>query len=90
MHEAHLVINGKVQGVFFRAETEKYARTHGLNGWVRNLDDGSVEAVMQGEEAAIYAFITWVNEEGPPLAEVREVSVKWRDTGEQFGDFEVR
>ena len=67
-------ITGRVQGVFFRAWTQQQAIELGVNGWVRNCDDGSVEAHLEGDEAAMKALIQRMYE-GPPAAEVDEVQV---------------
>jgi acylphosphatase len=83
----HLAISGRVQGVGFRFYMERKARELGLNGWVRNRRDGSVESVVQGSAQAVEAMIAWARQ-GPPSAVVAEVKVS---EGEgQFGAFEVR
>lgn len=81
-------MNGQVQGVFFRAWTQQQARELGVNGWVRNCADGSVEAHLEGEEAAIEALIRrlW---QGPPSAEVNEVQAEGA-CPEGLRGFEVR
>lgn len=68
-------ITGRVQGVFFRAWTQQQARELGVSGWVRNAEDGSVEAHLEGDEAAVKALVQrlW---EGPPSAEVDDVRVE--------------
>src|SRR4029450_784438 len=71
---AGLVISGRVQGVYFRASASNVARAQRLSGWVRNRDDGDVEAVVEGEEGAVQAFITWCHD-GPPGAHVTAVQV---------------
>lgn len=68
-------VNGRVQGVFFRAWTQQQARELGVAGWVRNCGDGSVEAHLEGDEAAIKALIQRMHE-GPPSAEVERVEVE--------------
>jgi acylphosphatase len=70
------VIRGRVQGVFFRAETRDRARSLGLSGWVRNVPDGSVEAVFEGERERIESILDWCRR-GPGLAEVEDVDVDW-------------
>jgi acylphosphatase len=67
-----------VQGVFFRGETQDRARTRGLGGWVRNLQDGSVEAVFEGPRDAVERMIDWC-EQGPRGARVDRVRVRWED-----------
>ena len=66
---------GQVQGVFFRDSCREQARRHGVAGWVRNCDDGSVEALFEGEPAAVDALVEWCRT-GPPQAEVRGVEVE--------------
>jgi acylphosphatase len=73
---ARAVIRGRVQGVFFRAETRDRARSLGLSGWVRNVPDGSVEAVFEGERERIESILDWCRR-GPGLAEVDDVDVDW-------------
>jgi acylphosphatase len=78
-----LRIRGKVQGVFFRESTRVEATRLGLTGWVRNRDDGSVEAVAEGESAALEDFIRWCHQ-GPQAARVTDVE---RADGEPTGEF---
>ena len=72
----HIFISGRVQGVLFRAHTQKRAQGFGLFGWVRNLPDGRVEIVAEGEEAAISSLIEWAHR-GPPAARVENLQVEW-------------
>jgi len=69
-----LLISGRVQGVCFRAYTRDEARRLGLKGWVRNLPEGRVEALAQGDPAKLRTFEAWC-QQGPPHARVREVEV---------------
>ena len=86
---AHLYISGRVQGVYYRANTRREAMTLDLTGCVRNLPDGRVEVVVEGEEDKVEKLIRWCRE-GPPHAIVRELAVKReRPTGE-FETFSVR
>lgn len=70
----HLLIHGRVQGVCFREAMRIEAERLGVTGWVRNLRDGSVEAVVQGPPAAVDAIIAWARR-GPPAAEVARVDI---------------
>lgn len=85
---ARVVISGRVQGVFFRASAEDEARSRGLAGWVRNRPDGQVEAVFEGEKAAVEAVIAWCHR-GPPAARVTGVAVTWEEPRGEQG-FSVR
>jgi len=85
---AHVWISGRVQGVFFRAHTKEVAEKLGLTGWVRNLPDGRVEAVFEGEEEAVKEAIEWCKR-GPPLARVEKVEVRYEDPTGKFRDFRI-
>jgi acylphosphatase len=83
----HLVIHGRVQGVWFRESTRQEAERLGVRGWVRNRGDGTVEAMVQGDSAAVAALLAWTHH-GPPLARVTRVEAL---PGEgEFSGFEVR
>lgn len=83
----HLSILGRVQGVFYRDSMRREAQRLGVGGWVRNCDDGSVEAVVQGSPAAVEAIVRWARR-GPPNAEVTEVDIA--PAQGVFNAFEVR
>ncbi len=76
MKRAHVWVSGKVQGVWYRANTQKQADRRGLAGWVRNLSDGRVEAVFEGSEQAVEDMIQWCHT-GSPMAHVDDVEVEW-------------
>lgn len=86
---AHVFVSGMVQGVFFRSETRHEARLRGVKGWVRNLRDGRVEAVFEGEEEAVKHLIEFCKR-GPPGARVAKVDVKWEKYTGEFNGFEIR
>ncbi len=86
---AHVFISGRVQGVFFRSHTRERARQLGLKGWVRNLPDGKVEAIFEGDEEAIRRVLEWCRE-GPPHARVTDVKMVWEDFKGEYNTFEVR
>ncbi|MDY6789533.1 MAG: acylphosphatase [Candidatus Nanohaloarchaea archaeon] len=88
MKQAHVFVSGKVQGVFFRATTRKEARKRGVKGWVKNLDDGRVEAVFEGEEEKVEEMIRFCHE-GPERARVEDVEVDFEEP-EGLEGFEVR
>jgi acylphosphatase len=68
-------VRGRVQGVYFRSSTRQTARRHGVTGWVRNVEDGSVEAWLEGEAEAVDDVETWMLAGGPPAAEVVDADV---------------
>jgi acylphosphatase len=82
MRRVHLVVSGRVQGVFYRASCAREARARGLAGWVRNLPDGRVKVALEGPEPQVEAMIAWCRE-GPPAAWVDEVEIAGEEpTGE--------
>lgn len=83
----HLNIRGRVQGVGFRYEMQREALEHGVAGWVRNRNDGSVEAVVQGERDAVEAVIEWACH-GPRSARVTDLQVS--DVSGDYSGFEMR
>ena len=89
MKRVHLFVSGRVQGVFFRAHTRDLARRLGLNGFVRNLPDGRVEIVAEGEEEALRELISFAHH-GPPLAQVTGLEVRWEDPSGEFSGFSIR
>ena len=86
--QAHVIIRGRVQGVFFRVETRKAARGYGVAGWVRNLPDGSVEAVFEGTRQQVEQVLEWCRK-GPPLGRVDKIDVKWKSAAGEFNDFNI-
>jgi len=85
----HLGVSGRVQGVFYRAETAKVAKSLGLTGWVRNLPDGRVEIVVEGDEEALQQFQRWCRQ-GPPAARVEEIEAREETWRGEFEDFSIR
>jgi acylphosphatase len=86
---AHLTIRGLVQGVFYRSSLKQVAEEYGVVGWVRNRPDGSVEAVLEGEEEAVEAVIRWCRR-GPPAARVDEVEVRREEYSGREKRFVIR
>lgn len=86
---AHLLIEGMVQGVFYRAFARNLAARLGLDGWVRNLYDGRVEALFEGDRALIEQAIGECRK-GPAGAVVRHIEVIWEDYSGEWKGFEVR
>ena len=87
--QAHVYISGRVQGVFFRDSTRSEAIKLGLNGWVKNLRDGRVEAIFEGEEEKVKKMIEWCKK-GPVFARVSGVEVEFGEFTGKFNEFEIR
>jgi acylphosphatase len=86
---AHLYISGRVQGVNFRYYTKQQARTLGVKGWVRNLTDGRVEAILEGDKVAVEGMVDWCRQ-GPRAARVDTVDVDWEKPSGEFSGFNIR
>lgn len=84
----HVYVSGEVQGVFFRAKTREVAQQLGLSGWVRNLYDGRVEALFEGEEDKVEEAIEFCRR-GPPAAQVTNLDVKREEWIGEFQQFMV-
>lgn len=89
MQRVNLRIRGRVQGVYYRASTQREARALALTGWVRNCPDGSVEALAEGPRDTLERLIAWC-EQGPPAARVSAVEATWAEATGEFDDFRVR
>ena len=85
----HIFVGGRVQGVFFRQNMRNVARGLSLTGWVRNLYDGRVEAVAEGEKEKIERLLLWCHR-GPPHAQVSDVEVIFEDYTGEYGTYEIR
>jgi acylphosphatase len=85
---AHVFVSGRVQGVSYRASTRDAAREAGVDGWVKNRDDGRVEAVFEGEESAVEEMVEWC-QSGSSAAEVEDIEAEYGDPEDESG-FEVR
>lgn len=85
----HAVVRGMVQGVGFRYYVLEHASRLELGGWVRNLSDGGVEAVAEGERQALEEFVVAL-ERGPRNAQVSNVEVEWEEARGEFNSFNVR
>lgn len=88
MRSVRLIITGRVQGVGYRAWFEREARTRGLAGWVRNRRDGSVEALVAGDDAAIEALVA-VSRKGPQAARISDIEVEQATPPPLGGGFSV-
>ena len=85
---ARVIIEGRVQGVFFRHHTREMALRLGVKGWVRNRRDGSVEAVFEGDKEKVDQIIQWCHQ-GPSEARVAKVHHFWEEYRGEFEDFSV-
>jgi len=86
---AHVLFEGLVQGVFFRSNAKKCADALGITGWVRNLHDGRVEAVFEGDEQRVNQAIEWCADK-QPYAKVDRKEIKFSDSTDEFGEFSIR
>ena len=86
---AHVIIQGLVQGVFFRSSMKEKALQLGVGGWVRNLPDGGVEALFEGEKKKVEELVAWCYK-GPPGARVMKVDLGWEPYKGEFRHFDVR
>lgn len=86
---AHVFIRGKVQGVYFRQNTKQVATKHKVNGWVRNLLDGRVEAIFEGDSIDVNKVIEWCHV-GPPNSIVDDVEVSFEKDNDEFASFTIK
>ncbi len=84
----HLVVRGRVQGVYFRASAQREARQMGLSGWVKNRRDGAVEMTVEGDEDRVKDFLGWA-QHGPSSARVDKVETRWRGYTGEFATFRI-
>lgn len=85
----HVIISGHVQGVFFRDKTQRQACARGVTGWVRNLPDGRVEAVFEGDEKVVRQVVSWCHQ-GPPNAYVTGVESRSEAVTGEYLSFSIR
>ncbi|MCX5845703.1 MAG: acylphosphatase [Deltaproteobacteria bacterium] len=88
MNRMHVIVSGRVQGVFFRAYTRETALALKLTGWVRNLPDGRVEIVFEGEDTNVQSMLEWCKK-GPPHAIVNELEASEQTYTGEFRDFRI-
>jgi acylphosphatase len=86
---AHVFVSGRVQGVFYRSTARSEAKARGLVGWVRNLSDGRVEAVFEGESDSVKNMLKWCRQ-GPENAFVEGLDVSWEKPTGEFKTFDMR
>jgi acylphosphatase len=85
---SRLLISGRVQGVAFRWATQRAAEDRGVTGWVRNLPDGRVEAVVEGPRQQVDDLVDWCRK-GPRAARVDSLDIRWEDYQGDFKDFTI-
>lgn len=88
LKQVQLIVRGRVQGVYFRAATQREAKRLGLTGWVRNRNDATVEIVAEGEEETLRDLISWAHH-GPAAARVERVDTRWRAYAGEMFDFRI-
>jgi acylphosphatase len=88
-YTVHVIISGKVQGVYFREQTKEQAALLGVTGWVRNTEDGRVEAIFEGERDKVEKLVDWCHT-GPSLANVKEVISIPLETAVNSTVFEIK
>ncbi|MGZ7109268.1 MAG: acylphosphatase [Methanobacterium sp.] len=86
---AHVIVSGRVQGVYFRGFTRNEAQKYDVKGWVRNLPDGRVEAILEGEKKEVDKVINSLNK-GPSYSKVKDLNVDWLDYTDDFNAFQIR
>ena len=89
LRRIHVFVSGRVQGVAFRWVTEDIAQNLGVLGWVRNLRDGRVEVMAEGEEGTLNQFIEFL-QHGPRHAKVSDIHIEWVEYKGEFNTFEIR
>ncbi len=85
---AHIFVSGRVQGVFFRQSTQLQAQSLGVKGWARNLSDGRVESVFEGDKSAVQKLVDYCRL-GPTAAKVENIEINYEKYKGEFSDFET-
>jgi acylphosphatase len=88
MKQLHLIISGRVQGVGYRYSAQIKAHELVLKGWVKNLPNGNVEVLAQGDETSLHELLQWAHK-GPALARVNHIEIKWSDSQDLFESFAI-
>ena len=89
MKRVHIIVQGRVQGIFFRANTRDKAVQLGLTGWVRNLDSDKVEVMAEGDDDSIKQLVSYCRQ-GPPSAHVDDIKVEFEEPKKDLGPFSIR
>jgi len=85
---AHIIVSGRVQGVYFREQTRKGAKKLSVSGWIKNLEDGRVEAIFEGEKEKVEKIVNWARR-GPFFAKVNDLEIEWGEYQGEFESFEI-
>lgn len=85
----HIFLSGSVQGVFLRNNTRRKANELLIFGWIRNLPDGRVEAILEGKKERIREILKWLKQ-GPESAVVEGMDIKWEENRDEFSDFHIK
>ena len=88
MKEIHLTIYGRVQGVFYRLNTKNKAKSLGLTGYTKNLENGRVEVVAEGPQEKLKELIEWCKK-GPKIAKVDNLKIVWKDAKNKYDEFRI-
>ncbi|MCX7990851.1 MAG: acylphosphatase [Proteobacteria bacterium] len=88
MKRVKVIVEGKVQGVFFRQSTKEVAVSLGLSGYVKNLKDGNVEVVAEGEDESVEKLLQWLKK-GPPLAKVVDLQLEYLPLTNDKSEFSI-
>ncbi len=83
-----IIIHGRVQGVFYRASAQREAKRLGITGWIKNRQDGTVEALVEGDETKVKEFLNW-SQHGPTTARVEDIETRWRSYTGEFSAFKI-
>jgi len=83
---AHVIISGRVQGVYYRAKAREQAIAMELTGWIKNTPDGKVEGIFEGEQEDVIKMIDWCRQ-GPPRASVSDLEIEWEEPRGDFSGF---
>ncbi len=86
---AHILVSGKVQGVFYRENTRKRAEKLRVTGWVKNLKNGRVEAIFEGGKDNVENMVNWARK-GPIWAKIEALDVIWEDYRGEFNGFDIK
>lgn len=85
---ANITVKGKVQGVYFRQNAQRICNEYGITGWVKNVEDGSVEATLEGNKNSVEDAISWFRV-GPPNAHVERIELSYDTYSGEFQDFKI-